>query len=80
MVPKLVTLLEVLGMSEEDGERVVDDLWEIYDTCNGPADLAERIVEKYGAEAVYTSICVYIILEKDSRKISGEVIGDGSGC
>jgi len=75
--PKLVSLLEVLGMSEEKGNRIVDDLWEIYAKCDDPADLAERIVEKYGAEVVYTSMCVYILLDNESREISGRG-SDGS--
>ncbi len=69
--PRLVTLWEVLGMSKEDGNRIVDNVLERHSACDGSAELCERIVAEYGVEAVYTSMCAYILLEHESREISG---------
>lgn len=60
---KLVTIYELLDMSEEDAERLTNELGQMVAECEGPAELCKQVVDKYGIEAVFTSICLRMILE-----------------
>lgn len=61
--PKLVTIYELLDMPEEDGERLMDELALMFAGCEGPADLCKQVVDKYGVEAVFMTICMRMVLE-----------------
>lgn len=61
---KLVTIFELLDMPPEDGERLMDELGEMFVASDGPAELCKRVVDKYGVDAVFTSICLRMVLEQ----------------
>lgn len=61
---KLVTIFELLDMPPEDGERLMDELGEMFEASEGPPDLCKKVVDKYGIDAVFTSICLRMLLEK----------------
>ena len=68
---KLVTIYELLGMSEEDGERLMKEVGQMFQECESPPDLCKRVVDKYGVDAVFTSICLRMILERLSLVMVG---------
>ncbi len=76
MAPKLATVFELLDISEEDGERLMKELGRMFTESDDAVDLCKAVVDKYGVEAVFTSFCLRMLLEKLSLVVHNN--DDGS--
>lgn len=65
-----VPLYELLGMTDEDADRLIKEFGQMFAVCDNPVDLCKIIVDKYGIDAVYISVCLRITLEWFSLKKS----------
>ena len=72
-VARVVSLYELLGMSEEHGERLMKELGIMFKDSESPPDLCKKVIDKYGVDAVFSSICLRMVLEKMS------LVDGGSG-
>ena len=65
-VARVVDIYELLDMSKEDGERLMKEMGIMFRDSDGPPDLCKQVVDKYGIDAVFSSICLRMILEQMS--------------
>ena len=68
---KLLSLPELLGMTDEDADRLIKEFGQMFAACDNPVDLCKIIVDKYGIDAVYISICLRMTLERYCLKKGG---------
>jgi len=67
----LLSLPEILGMTVEDADRLLKEFGQMFAVCDNPVDLCKIIVDKYGIDAVFTSVCLRMALEHFSLKKDG---------
>jgi len=67
---KLLTLHEMLGMTDEDADRLISEFGQMFAMSENPVDLCKLIVDKYGVDAVFISVCLRMTLEHFSLKKS----------
>jgi len=68
---KLLSLQEILGMTAEDTDRLLKEFGQMFAVCDNPLDLCKIIVDKYGVDAVFISVCLRITLERFSLQKGG---------
>jgi len=61
---KWLPLYEMLGMNFEDAVRITRDFDKIIKESTSPGDMCKRVVDQYGVDAVCTSMCLYLALER----------------
>ena len=49
-----------LGLTVEEAERLADELIVMRRLSADNIDLCRQVVDKYGVEAVYVSVCLYL--------------------
>jgi len=67
----LLSLREILGMTDEDADRLIKEFEQMFIVCDNPVDLCKIVVDKYGVDAVFSTICLWMTLKRFSLKEGG---------